>query len=226
MKTSELKEKMSDAFKQYVGVTTSDAESLLAVNGGGKIYEAYVLSLVVRDLSRHEGCKLTLVNGADIQLRTSHGPIDGSYSRIKVERQHSIVGEIWTDIEFTSLSYWRDPKNSSKLGAKPPPGSRHELDIILTTSNPEHYPTPDQVLIGIECKHTPYQKRMLREILGVRRELSYLNRPQATSFLNWPRSSVPAEPNSCLLAYSSSRLINNFTEPGTTFGIDFIHAPV
>jgi len=224
----QIKHRITRAFAQYLRAPLTEARrALSSVNGGGKIYEAYVLSLLARDLTRLENCELTLVAGTRFNLRTSHGATNPAYSRIIVKRQNNVIGEIWTDIEFTSLSYYRDPQNSIRLGTRPPPGSRHELDILMTSQNPYNYPTPDQILIGVECKNTVYQKRMLREILGVRRELSYFSKPMPAAFIAWPRATVPAHPPSCLLVYSSDPSICTFTNPpNDTFGIDFFHEPI
>lgn len=226
MTIDKIKDIISRAFAKYLKTSLPEARRILSsVGGGGKIYEAYALSLLARDLTNREGCRLTLNAGTTFDLRTSHGPIDPAYSRITVERAGQLIGEIWTDVEFTSLSYWSNPNNSNRLGTRPPPGSRHELDILMAINNSDMYPTSDQILIGVECKDTVYQKRMLREILGVRRELSYLCGPTQTAFTVWPRPTAPANPSSCLLVYSSYPSIVKFTDPGSTFGIDFFYEP-
>ena len=51
----------------------------------------------------------------------------------------------------------------------------HEIDIILIEKN-KNYPHPsfDMILLGIECKnHSVFDKHIIREALGVRRELSF-----------------------------------------------------
>jgi hypothetical protein len=59
----------------------------------------------------------------------------------------------------------------------------------------------------------------------VRRELSFVAPPEPTSFANWPRANVPANPPSCLLVYCSSQAVQQYKDPGKTFGIDFYFEP-
>ncbi len=222
MTADQLKDKITRAFELYLGAQPSQASALVpSANVAGKVYEAYVFSLVARDLVRKEGCQLRLTVGTRLQLKSSSGPINQSYPHVVVSRNANTLGHMWTDVEFTSLSYWLGSKSSP-----PTPGDFHELDILITLPTPSPRPTPNEILLGVECKHTPYRKGLLREILGVRRELSLLCSPQATSFRHWPRRLAPADPASCLLVYSSSSKISKYASPGKTFGIDFIHEPV
>jgi hypothetical protein len=87
-------------------------------------------------------------------------------------------------------------------------------------------PRPAELLLAVECKATTYEKSLLREILGVRRELSLLTDSTPTSFTAWPRSDVPARPASCLLVYSTDSTVNQWQPAGDAFGIDFIHCEV
>ena len=87
-------------------------------------------------------------------------------------------------------------------------------------------PYPEDIRFGVECKSADYEKKLLREILGIRRELSYLTQPQATGFSSWPRPTVPATPPSCLLVYSTDPVVLRYSSPGATFGIDFFHEPL
>jgi hypothetical protein len=109
------------------------------------------------------------------------------------------VASVWTDIEFTSLSCFRVENT-----ANPSLGEYHELDIAVVDYGVYGRPTPDQIWLAAECKNTGYNKGLLKEILGIRRELSFVSDLNATRFRNWPRAQVPATPPSCLLAYSTS----------------------
>jgi hypothetical protein len=122
-------------------------------------------------------------------------------------------------VEFLTLSH--DARGAPPLSN----GDYHELDILVVEYDAANRPGHDQVVIGIECKNTPYTKDLLRAILGVRRELSLLRpRPGVrTPFTSWPRRQVPAYPPSCLLTYCTSAAILNYDAPGETFGIDFVH---
>jgi hypothetical protein len=102
-------------------------------------------------------------------------------------------------------------------------GDYHELDILVVGAGTTGRPRHDQIWLGVECKNTGYEKGLLKEILGIRRELSLLTDWQPTKFARWPRASVRATPPSCLLVYSTDEDVADYSAPGNTFGIDFIH---
>lgn len=219
MDPKDIKDKITEAFKKHM--TSPDDRSFDIVPNltKGKLYEAHVLSLIARDLSLKEGLQLELINSNYIALRSSHGPIDRQYPHIAVSRGGSVVAEIWTDIEFLTLSY--------SMSAQVTPVSRgyyHELDILVVNPGITGRPTHDDVWLGVESKNTGYGKGLLKEILGVRRELSLLHSPNLpTKFLTWPDTSVPARPPSCLLVYASDIKVLKYTDPGLAFGIKFYH---
>jgi len=105
-------------------------------------------------------------------------------------------------------------------------GDYHELDILIVDAGSSGRPRYDQIWLGVECKNTGYGKELLREILGVRRELSLLTDAKFTRFQNWPRMTVPANPPSCLMVYSSDEDVMDYAAPGLMFGIDFVHEPM
>ncbi len=218
MTPKQLKKKISKAFTSILGVSQSRASKLLPNNLiSGKAYEAHVLSVVCEKLRYAEGCNLVLRNGTKLVLKTSHGPINRQYPWIEVSKQGNVVGEIFTDVEFLTLSY------DAQSHTKPLPGHFHELDIVLTKEGLSGRPKHSDILIAVECKNTGYTKSLLKEILGIRRELSYLQNDYRTAFNKWPRPYVPAKPSSCLLVYTTSSQVANYSAPGDTFGIDFIN---
>lgn len=217
----QLKSRITRALKNVLVGRRRHIEALIPESmASGKLYEAYALSRLCGYLSRYEGCTLTLIGGTKIVLKSSPGPINRAYPHIRVERDGVQLGEIWTDIEFTSLSFW------AKGGAVPTLGDFHELDIALVVPTPAPRPLPNQVLLGAECKHTGYQKSLLREVLGIRRELSLVTEQQPTAFTSWPAKTVPAQPASCLLVFSSDPSVNNYSSPGGFFGITFLFEPI
>jgi hypothetical protein len=124
---------------------------------------------------------------------------------------------MWTDIEFVSLSHGARPSGP------PTKGEYHELDIAVVDPGLTGRPRNDQVWLAAECKNTGYNKGLLKEILGVRRELSLLQDEQPTRFQAWPRSSVPCRPASCLLVYSSDPVVAEYARPGDVFEIDLYY---
>jgi hypothetical protein len=218
MTAEEIRNQITDIFENLFP-TASEPELDLVPRSltDGKIYEAYILAVVAGELAFREGINLKLVNGNRIQLKSSHGPINRTYPCIEAYRGTTLIGEIWTDVEYLTLSY------SLSSRSTPRKGDYHELDILMVTQGVNGRPRNDQVLLGVECKNTEYNKGLLKGILGVRRELSFLMEPCSTVFNTWPHSQVPADPSSCLLVYSTSTEVLNYSDPGEVFGIDFFH---
>ncbi|MES9964221.1 MAG: hypothetical protein ABW116_11820 [Candidatus Sedimenticola sp. 20ELBAFRAG] len=219
MSTAKIKKRLSNAFSGLLGISKKRASQLLPSNlTAGKAYEAHVLSVVCEKLKQKEGCSLILKNGSKIVLKTGGGGINRRYPWIEVSKNGNPIGEIFTDIYFTSMSH-----SLSRTSRSPTPGEFHELDIVMTNYGSSGMPKHDEILIGVECKHTEYKKSLLKEILGVRREMGLLANPLPTVFTKWPSKMVPSNPPSCLLVYSSSSKVNNYSKPGRTYGIEFHH---
>jgi len=219
MNKSAIKSKITRALRKGVNATTRDLRGLMPASlTAGKLYEAYSLALVCAELKSKEACTLTLVGSSKITLKSSPGPINSKYPHIKVEKNGVHFANIWTDIEFVSLSACTTPKAHLNKG------DYHEMDIVLVPSSVLGRPQHNEILIAVESKNTGYQKNLLREILGVRRELSYLVDPISTVFKTWPNAQVPADPPSCLLVYSTDPAIHKYSSPGNFFGINFYHA--
>lgn len=196
----------------------NEADLLSSSVTAGKLYEAFVLGSIAKNLVENEGCSILLINDNFINLKSGPGPINRSYPRLDVLKQGSKIAEIWTDIEFLSYSYC----NSGML--QPPLKSQyHELDIAIVDSDLTGRPEVKNIWLAVECKNTSYSKSMLREILGVRRELSLLANYENTHFTQWPRQSVNANPPSCLMVFSTDISVLNYAAPGELFSIDFYH---
>jgi len=183
----------------------------------GKVYEAYILGLLCQRLRLHEGLSCLLVGSTKVMLKSSPGPINKAFPHIRVSKGAVHVADICTDIEFTSLSAYQQGKKILSQG------EYHEIDIAVVAPNAHARPHPDEVFLAVECKNTGYQKSLLREILGVRRELSLLSAANPTFFATWPRSNVPANPPSCIAVFSSDSSVLNYQALGLYFGIDFNH---
>jgi hypothetical protein len=214
----QIRDRITKAFQQYFGSSGMPVTNLLptAVTAG-KLYEAYVLGIIAERLTLDEGYNLTLKNGNQVALKSSPGPINRTYPVIEVRNGSTGVAEIWTDVEFLSLSAsLRGAVGSTR-------GDYHELDILMVDTGLSGRPSHDRIWLGVECKNTGYNKGLLKEILGIRREMSYLQNARSTRFRRWPRSFVPADPSSCLLVYSTDQAVLDYQDPGRIFGIDFVH---
>lgn len=192
--------------------------SILTTIVPGKIYEAWTLGFLVQQLIAHEASVVTVMNGSKLRLRSSGGGVNRTYTYLEVARPGLPTIELWTDIQFTGLSYYR-------RGMPTPlsPCDHHELDIVAVPAGTTGRPRHDEILLGIECKHTPFAKHMARAALGVRRELSYLHSPEPTAFGSWLRDSVPAQPASVLAVFSSDVGVAKYQPAGDEFGVDFHH---
>jgi len=222
MNARNFKKRIEKAIRRYSTATTSRAYSLVPHSlTAGKLYEAHVLSLVLERLSRDEHFRIVLVNSNFVFLKSAPGPINPGYPHFDLFRGSSKIAEIWTDIEFLTLSFAQTSTHRS-----PTLGDYHELDIVVVDPGLAGRPSHNQIWLGVECKNTGYNKGLLKEILGVRRELSLLQDPQPTRFSNWPRASVRAQPPSCLLVYSTDSAALQYASPGQLFGIDFFHEPI
>lgn len=217
-----VKARITRLLKKHLYIDARAAGALVPVSlPSGKMYEAYVLGLLAQRLVRVEGFRLRLARGNSLALKSSPGPINRAFPHIEILRDGIVVAEIWTDVEFLSLSYSLS-SGSGPLGK----GHYHELDIVIVPPNTQGRPSPEEIWLAVECKNTGYLKRMLREILGVRRELSLLHHPVPTRFTKWPRALVPAYPPSCLVVVSSDPQVQYYAAPGQVFGIDFHYEPL
>src|SRR5437762_11027053 len=125
MTAAEIKQQIDSTFKTHLGAEYSSMAPLLPpVIGGGKLYEAFVLSKLIEQLALAESYRMVLVGGKKLYLKSAPGPINFSYPRIQLIRSGSCLAELWTDVEFTSLSCClRSPTKLRK-------GDYHELDIV------------------------------------------------------------------------------------------------
>ena len=212
-------EKFEKIFTTHLQNPPNIPKDLLS-NAQGKIYEAYILSLIIKNLSINEGLKIELTQGNKIKLKSSPGPINRNYPYFKIIKNNSHFADLFTDIEFTSFSYTQIHRHQN-----PTLGDYHELDIIVVSPNAHSRPYPQDIYLGIECKDTTFDKGMLRAILGVRREMGYSTLGQSinTKFNNWPASVVGYHPNSVLQVYCNHNSITKYIPSNNFFSIDFIH---
>jgi hypothetical protein len=203
-----------------IGTAPNVATALTAgLKTHGKVYEALVLAEVLRHLHVHEQLQPLLSVGTKLTLKSAPGPINRQYPYFSlVDAGGTILAEVWTDVEFATMS--------SHGAAQVFEGDHHELDILVTEPGLNGHPPHDSVWLGVECKHTVFAKSMLREVLGIRRELSLLQSPQATRFKTWPQAKVPASPNSSLLVCSTDSTIAKYQQVGDAYGLRFLHVPV
>lgn len=220
---TEVKQRIDAVFEGYHTATTSSPVSVLPANlQKGKVYEAWVLAIVLQRLADREGYTVRLNKSRYVVLKSGPGPINRDYPYFTLTKPGHPPCEVWTDVEFLALSYAR----RGRARGNPTPGDYHELDIVMVLAGTDGRPRHSDLILGVECKATSMKKHLLRAIIGVRRELSLLAGHARTPFGEWPRPSVPADPPSCLLFFSIDPAVKYTTGPGDAFGIDFYHEPL
>ena len=202
-------------FQRYRTLTPSDRDVLDAFNQG-KLYELYVLSELLVDL-RNRGCEL--------QFTAQTLRFKGAPGRIRTEDPHFCViapngRPLWlfVDIEFNTLGNSRSNTTDRSR--------RHALDIVLVDAITD-YPDYDDILLAVECKSVAtFHKGIVKEALGIRRELSYLARPSNSSLTTLggrPAVTVRARPTSEFWLAFIHIDGNCYADSPAAFSIDFKH---
>lgn len=204
----------------YKTITPQDRQVLKALDEG-KLYELYVLSWVVQELSTR-GFVLTF-KGPSLKFKGSPGMIKKTDSHFVITSPNAAASPIYlfVDIEFETLGSNHVSVTDNSL--------RHEIDIVVIDTN-SGYPRFDHILLGVECKATAnFKKHVLKEVLGVRRELSLLQ-SQKRSLLSTlggkPSVTVPADPPSEYWLAFIDPVGNAYKESPAAFGVEFKHMPV
>ena len=215
-----IQNKIATVLGANAGVSPARVSTLLPTkNLQGKLYEADVIATICENLVKMEGLRLNFVGGRNLMLKQKGGPIDRNYPYFEVWKGATLVGELFTDVYFNTLSY--EIKGSPKRLIN---GDYHELDIAIVLPRLTGHPQHSDVLMAIECKNTSIKKSIIRELLGFRRELSYYSKaPMPTSFTTWPISQINSNPNSVHMLYCSDRRIARYQTNCLQFGILLQH---
>ena len=162
MKLSEAKKKVEDFFDSH----GQNVRTSLLGTGKGKVYELYCLARAVELLHGLPGVSVRF-QGSAVDFKASPGMIDQKRSYFVVDAMGSEL-ELHTDIEVRTLS-------SSLAGGVRGPSSYHEIDVVLLAGAQDRQrPAHNQVILGVECKaQANFKKDIVRQVLGVRRELSF-----------------------------------------------------
>lgn len=82
---------------------------------------------------------------------------------------------IFVDIEFDTLGHYQTAACDNS--------QRHEIDIVVVTTD-NGYPGYYEIALGVECKTAAnFEKYLLKEALGVRREMGVLTSQSFTTLL-------------------------------------------
>lgn len=214
----EAKAEISKIMSSYREAAAASVDILGERLTAGKLYEAWVLARVTEKLRTEEGYAVTLVGSDRVRLRSAPGPISRQYAYLLLQHPDGRQCEVWTDIEFVGMSH-----RLRRSSAKAERFECHELDIVIVPPGIVGRPRHDQVHLGVECKNTAFEKVMMRAALGIRRELSLLRDENPTRFIDWPRASVPADPPSVLMVYSTDPSVTRYEPLGRPYGVDLIY---
>ena len=207
---------VTSIFGRYRRLTPTDRQ-LLSALAQGELYELYVLSELLTDL-RSRGFIIQLAAGHTLKFKAAPGKIKHTDPHFLLTAPDGTRLWLFINIEFLTLG---------KIIANTQDSSdRHELDLVLVDATPD-YPDPRNILLAVECKSTSnFQKHIVREALGIRRELSFLVDEldsRLTSLGGRRVVSVPAYPTSEFwLAYIDGAG-TDYEQSPRAFGIQFKH---
>jgi len=190
MKKEEAAREIQAIFEDFKAVTDIDKE-LLSGLSQGKLYELYVLASLLTDL-KGRGFSIALTKDT-LKFKGAPGLIHHSNPHFVVSAPNGTKLRLFVNIEFQTQGILLSTKRGTDLSAY------HELDIVLVEESATGHPRYDEVYLAIECKSGKFGKNFLREVLGVRRELSlYVHEQESllTAVGGNPSVSVRAEPAS------------------------------
>lgn len=205
-------------FGLYRSARPGDQATLQALTDG-KLYELYVLSEVVDTLAQR-GFSLAFPF-TSLNFKSSPGKIKLSDPHFEVRVSAGASSpdyRIFVDIEFDTLGH-------ATVGASDN-SRRHEIDIVVTTAT-SGFPTHSEIALAVECKAVAkFKKGLLKEALGVRREMSLMAPAQQSALSQHggvAQVNVPASPPSEFwLAFIDPKGTNYAASP-TAFGIELRH---
>lgn len=190
----------------------------------GKIYEIYCVTELLDWIDNRYNVTIQYCGKNNMKFKAGGGPINRKeypYFKITEKRSNRVV-ELHTNIEIETLgsSMYNGPNKDLSF--------MHEVDIVLIEDgvNCGDMPTHDQLLLGIECKaHAKLRKGVIREVLGVRRELSYYRHSHITKIdtIFSPKKGalcVPACPSSLYWLYTIDSNARRYKISPEQFGID------
>jgi len=167
MNRSNAETEIKNIFNLYRSALPTD-KKLLSALSSGKLYELFVLSYVITNLS-NRGFRIVFI-GKELKFKGAPGMVKLTDAHFQLwdPGTNSIDWRVFVDIEFQTLG----GQNKSTIDAS----NKHEIDIVVTKAL-NGYPDYDTIALAVECKSTPkFKKNLLKEALGIRRELCYFTK--------------------------------------------------
>ena len=210
-------------------------DSMILPEGENKVYEIFCVYKLLKYLKKRYSIKIYYRGKSKMVIRQggARGKINkGKYAYFEITNDdRSIRLEIHMNVYFRTLGSHLK-KNKFRLKKMKDvwrefPSHYHELDIILIENGKDNtMPRYDDIILGIECKHhSTMDKRVIREILGVRRELSFFHSSGIPSRLdcifNHKNShKINAYPSSILWLAHRNKKISNYKTSPRVFGVE------
>lgn len=203
------------------GIGSSTIPTGTSSHARGKVYELYVLTLVIQYL-RGLGYLVSFSHprGA-VQFKSSPGHLKASDPHFAVSIPGSRPSfDIYVDVEFQTLG--------RSLGAStgtPDLSGHHEIDIGVFTHGLNNVrPAHSHVALAVECKAVvSLPKAVIRGMLGLRRELSFFSSHRPSILADTAGSCVPcvpADPASEVWLVTTDGNVQNYCSSPSQFGIE------
>lgn len=197
--STEKEEKLKELFNEFGPIIRG---SLDCPDDDNKIYEVYCVYKLLKWVDKKYDVTINYCGDNEVMKIKRHGGgIDKRFAYFKIidNNDKSVNLEVHMNVEFRTLSLYLKPNgiwdidtlnnpttpNKFSITEKMKEISEgesennkyysfcHEIDIILVKDYEILRPRFDQIVLGIECKHhSVMRKNIIREMLGVRRELS------------------------------------------------------
>lgn len=180
----------------------------------GKVYELFCLAKTLEFLDNH-GVQISYKGPRSAVFKAAPGIIKSADPHFELSHNGQDL-ELFVNIEFQSMS--------TTIGNVTDRSKQHELDIIIVDSGVRGRPAHDQITLGIECKAVAnFGKSILKEVLGIRRELSLLQ-PDYSKLHDFLGQTVTiqAAPASCYwVRYVDKKNGDQYAAGAAQYGIDF-----
>lgn len=221
MNRAQAEQRIQQIFGNYTNLQPADNALLQQLNDG-KLYELFVLSHVVENLVQR-GYQLNFRPNAQhpsvLQFKAAPGALKSSDSHFEVISPGGELYWLFVDIEFDTLGHAENSANDRSR--------RHEIDIMVCSVNVGH-PRHDQIALGVECKAwANFTKGLVKEALGVRRELCFLQSERDSMLSADPgvlqKVTVPAEPPSEFWLAFIDQGGTNYSQSPAVYGIELKH---
>lgn len=211
-----INQKIADLLTLVSGATSL---SLVQAKSLSKLYELVVLEDILRSY-KHSGSGRTIhaVNAVPGLLNFAGAPAKarkGVHSYFQLAKGGIVEHEAWVSVEVTTLG-WEISGNPLPL----PLPAKHEIDVGIFSAlgSGSHYPSHLELHAAYSCKDRRVSKENVREVLGLRRETAYLDRPR-WSKVEWLYGLVPATPASPVILASSNPSVRGYSLPLEQFGV-------